>query len=117
MQQTNLPGAKKPEWAISLEQDGKFFEKSTMFIKHCAILLDQTSNIFDPFEMSVESSPHRRKRFCGISILFQQEQTERGLLKAEKDFVNILINFSNLMSVVNVYQIHYLQYAAFVLDC
>ena len=117
MQQTNLPDAKKPEWAISLEQDGKFFEKSTMFIKHCAILLVQTSNIFDPFEMLIESSPHRRKRFCDISILFQQEQTEGGLLKAEKDFVNISINFSNLMSVVNVYQIHYLQYAAFVLDC
>ena len=66
-----------------------------MFIKHCAILLVQTSNIFDPFEMSVESSPHRRKRFCGISILFQQEQTKGGLLKAEKDFVNILIDFSN----------------------
>ena len=93
MQQTNLPGAKKPEWALSLEQDGKFFEKSTMFINHCTIVLVQTSNILDPFEVSVKSSPHRRKRFCDISILFKQEQTEGSFLKAENDFVNVFDKF------------------------
>ena len=93
LQQTNLPGVKKPEWAITLEQDGKFFEKSTLFIKHCAIVSAQTSKILDPFEVSVKSSPHRRKRFCEISILFEQEQTEGGFLKAENDFVNIFDEF------------------------
>ena len=94
LQQTNLPGAKKPERAISLEQDGKFFEKSTMFFKYCAIELVQTFNILYPFEVSVKLRSHRRKRFFDISILFEQEQTEGDFLKAENDFfVNIFNKF------------------------
>ena len=64
-----------------------------MFIKHCAIVLVQTSNIFDPFEVSVQSRSHRRRRFFDILILFEQEQTEGGFLKAENDFVNIFNKF------------------------
>ena len=66
LQQTNLPGAKKPERAISLEQVVKFFEKSTMFIKHCAIVLVQIFNILHPFEVSVKLRSHRRKRFLNL---------------------------------------------------
>ena len=64
-----------------------------MFIKHCAIVLVQTGNILDPFEVSVQSSSHRRKRFFDILILFEPEQTEGGFLKAKNDFVNILNKF------------------------
>ena len=94
LQQTNLPGAKKPKRAMSLKQDGNFFEKSAMFIKHCAIVLVQTFVILDSFKVTVKLRSHRRKRFCDISILFEQEQTEGDFLKAENDlFVNIFNKF------------------------